>query len=75
MDFLELTKDILPCVLSIVATLVAFIKGRTKTIKSVEEIKEAADKRYARYVEKQCKKNKIDNVLIETSNNNEEIEV
>lgn len=67
MEVVELIIEVAPMVLSILATIVAFIKGKTKTTKSVEEIKAEADKRYAAYVEKQCKKNKIENVHITTS--------
>lgn len=64
MEIVELIKDCLPYALSIFATIVAFVKGKTKTTKSVEQIKAEADKRYAAYVEKQCRKNKIENVQI-----------
>lgn len=74
MLYVELIKECLPYVLSILATIVAFMKGKTKKTKSAEEIKAKADKKYTAYVEKQCKKNKIENVLIETSEN-KEIEV
>lgn len=66
MDIVDLIKECLPYVLSILATIVAFVKGKTKTTKTVDEIKAEADKRYAAYVEKQCKKNKIENVSVET---------
>ena len=71
MEIVELIKECLPYVLSIFATIVAFMKGKTKKTKSAEEIKAKADKKYTAYVEKQCKKNKIENVLIETSENKE----
>lgn len=74
MEVVELIKECLPYVLSILATVVAFMKGKTKKTKSAEEIKAKADKKYTVYVEKQCKKNKIENVLIETSED-KEIEV
>ena len=74
MEVFDLIKECLPYVLSIFATIVAFMKGKTKKTKSVDDIKAAADKKYAAYVEKQCKKNKIENVLIETTKN-EEVEV
>ena len=74
MEYLGLVGECLPYALSIFATIVAFMKGKTKTTMSVEDIKAKADKKYTAYVEKQCKKNKIDNVLIETSDN-KEIEV
>ena len=64
MEVVELIIEVAPMVLSVLATIVAFIKGKTKTPKSVEEIKAEADKRYAAYVEKQCKKNKIENVQV-----------
>lgn len=64
MEIVELIIEISPMILSVLATIVAFIKGKTKITKSVEEIKAEADKRYAAYVEKQCKKNKIENVQI-----------
>ena len=64
MEIVELIIEIAPMILSVLATIVAFIKGKTKITKSVEEIKAEADKRYAAYVEKQCKKNKIENVQI-----------
>lgn len=67
MEIVNLIIEVAPMILSILATIVAFIKGKTKTTKSVEEIKAEADKRYAAYVEKQCKKNKIENVQITTS--------
>ena len=67
MEVVNLIVEVAPMILSILATIVAFIKGKTKTTKSVEEIKAEADKRYAAYVEKQCKKNKIENVQITTS--------
>ena len=67
MEIVELIIEVAPMFLSILATIVAFIKGKTKTTKSVEEIKAEADKRYAAYVEKQCKKNKIENVQITSS--------
>ena len=66
MEIVELIIEVAPMFLSILATIVAFIKGKTKTTKSVEEIKAEADKLYAAYVEKQCKKNKIENVSVET---------
>ena len=68
MDYLNLIGECLPYALSIFATIVAFMKGKTKTTKTAEEIKAKADKKYTADVEKQCKKNKIENVLIETSN-------
>ena len=68
MEYFELIKECLPYALSIFATIVAFMKGKTKKTKSLEEIKATADKKYTRYVDKQCKKNKINNVLIEPSN-------
>lgn len=71
MEIVELIIEVAPMVLSILATIVAFIKGKTKTTKSVEEIKAEADKRYAAYVEKQCKKNKIENVSVETTKQEE----
>lgn len=64
MEIINLIIEVAPMVLSVLATIVAFIKGKTKTTKSVEEIKAEADKRYAAYVEKQCKKNKIENVQV-----------
>ena len=67
MEIVNLIIEVAPMILSILATIVAFIKGKTKTTKSVEQIKAEADKRYAAYVEKQCKKNKIENVQITTS--------
>ena len=66
MEIVELIIEVAPMILSVLATIVAFIKGKTKSTKSVEEIKAEADKRYAAYVEKQCKKNKIENVSVET---------
>ena len=74
MEIVELVLEVAPLALSALATIVAFVKGKTKKTKSVEEIKATADKKYSAYVEKQCKKNKIENVLIETSEN-KEIEV
>jgi len=71
MEYVELIKECLPYALSIFATIVAFMRGKTKKTKSVDDIKAEADKKYAAYVEKQCKKNKIENVLIETSENKE----
>ena len=71
MEIVELIIEVAPMFLSILATIVAFIKGKTKTTKSVEEIKAEADKRYAAYVEKQCKKNKIENVSVETTKQEE----
>ncbi|MBE7076819.1 MAG: hypothetical protein E7374_02880 [Clostridiales bacterium] len=73
MEIVDLVKECLPYVFSILATIVAFIKGKPKKTKSVEEIKATADKKYHAYVEKQLKKNKIENVLIETTD--EEVEV
>ncbi len=67
MEIVELIIEVAPVVLSILATIVAFIKGKTKITKSVEEIKAEADKLYAAYVEKQCKKNGIQNVQITSS--------
>lgn len=66
MEVVELIIEVVPLGLSILATVVAFIKGKTKTTKSVEEIKAEADKKYQAFVEKQCKKNKIENVSVET---------
>lgn len=67
MEIVELIKECLPYVLSIFATIVAFMKGKTKKTKSTEDIKAdikaKADKKYTAYVEKQLKKNKIENVL------------
>lgn len=74
MEIVELIKECLPYALSIFATIVAFVKGKTKKTKSVDEIKAAADKKYFKYIDKQCKKNKISNVSVET-NKNEEVEV
>ncbi len=71
MEVVELIKECLPYVLSIFATIVAFMKGRTKKTKSVEQIKAEADKKYSAYVEKQCKKNKIANVSVETTKTEE----
>lgn len=71
MEIVESIIEVSPMVLSILATIVAFIKGKTKTTKSVEEIKAEADKRYTAYVEKQCKKNKIENVSVETTKQEE----
>lgn len=73
MEFIELIRECLPYALSIFATIVAFVKGKTKTFKSVDEIKAIADKKYYAYVEKQCKKNKIENVLIEPSDKDVEV--
>jgi len=67
MEVIELVKECLPSALSIIAIVVAFIRGKVKTPKSVEQIKAEADKRYIAYVEKQCKKNKIQNVSVETT--------
>ena len=67
MEIVEQIIEVVPMVLSILATIVAFIKGKTKSTKSVEEIKAEADKRYTAYVEKQCKKNGIENVQITSS--------
>ena len=64
MEIVELILEVAPMGLSLLATIVAFVKGKTKSTKSVEEIKSEADKRYTAYVEKQCKKNGIDNVQI-----------
>ena len=66
MEVVELISQIVPTILSVLATIVAFVKGRTKKTKSVEEIKATADKKYSAYVEKQCKKNNIENVSVET---------
>lgn len=66
MEVVELIIEVVPLGLSILATVVAFFKGKTKTTKSVEEIKAEADKKYQAFVEKQCKKNKIENVSVET---------
>ena len=72
MEVVELIKECLPYALSILATIVAFVKkGGTKRTKSVEEIKAEADKRYTAYVEKQCKKNKINDVVVETETKKE----
>lgn len=44
-------------------------QAKTKSTEDIKaDIKAKADKKYTAYVEKQLKKNKIDNVLIETSN-------
>jgi len=74
MEIVELVTELAPIVLSLFATIVAFMKGKTKKTKSVDEIKAAADKKYFKYIDKQCKKNKIANVSVET-NKNEEVEV
>ena len=74
MEVVELITQIVPTILSVLATIVAFVKGRTKKSQSIEQIKAKADELYRAYVEKRCKRNKIDNVLIKTSND-EEIEV
>lgn len=74
MEVVELISQIVPTILSVLATIVAFVKGRTKKSQSIEQIKAKADEKYRAYVEKHCKRNKIDNVLIKTSND-EEIEV
>ena len=66
MEIINLIIEVAPMFLSILATIVAFIKGKTKTTKTVDEIKAEADKIYTAYVEKQCKKNKIENVSVET---------
>ena len=66
MEIVELVLEVAPLALSALATIVAFVKGRTKKTKSVEEIKATADKKYSAYVEKQCKKNNIENVSVET---------
>ena len=67
MEIFDLIIEVAPMILSVLATIVAFIKGKTKSSKSVEEIKAEADKRYTAYVEKQCKKNGIQNVQITSS--------
>lgn len=67
MEVVNLIVEVAPMILSVLATIVAFIKGKTKSTKSVEEIKAEADKRYTAYVEKQCKKNGIANVQITSS--------
>ena len=67
MEIVDLIIDVGPMILSVLATIVAFLKGKTKSSKSVEEIKAEADKRYTAYVEKQCKKNGIQNVQITSS--------
>lgn len=74
METVELILEVAPLALSALATVVAFVKGKTKKTKSVDEIKAAADKKYFKYIDKQCKKNKIANVSVET-NKNEEVEV
>lgn len=66
MQIVELCLEIAPLVLSTLATIVAFVKGRTKKTKSVEEIKATADKKYTAYVEKQCKKNNIEDISVIT---------
>lgn len=67
MEVIELITEAGPLVLSALATIVAFVKGKRKPMKSVEEIKAKADKKYYAYVEKQFKKNKIENVSLETA--------
>lgn len=66
MEIVELIIEVVPLILSALATIVAFVKGKTKTTKTVDEIKAEADKIYTSYVEKQCKKNRIKNVSVET---------
>lgn len=70
--YIEILKELgvyLLC--GLVSFIAAKLGNKTKKTKSVEEIKATADKKYSAYVEKQCKKNKIENVLIETSDNKE----
>ena len=74
--YVEILKELgvyLLC--AVVSFISAKIGSKTKQAKtkSVEEIKAKADKKYTAYVEKQCKKNKIDNVLIKSSD--DEVEV
>lgn len=71
MDVFELIKDCLPYAMSIFATIVAFLKKGRPT-KTVDEIKAVADKKYSAYVAKQCKKNHIQNVAVETNQEKKE---
>lgn len=71
MEIVELITNCLPCALSIFSLVIAFLrKGRLP--KSVEEIKAVADKKYSAYVAKQCKKNHIQNVAVETNQEKKE---
>ena len=74
MEVLELIDSLAPHVMSILALIVAFVKGKTKKTKSADEIKAKADKKYSAYVEKQYKKNGLGDVLV-TTNKNDEVEV
>lgn len=73
--YIEILKELgayLIC--AIVGFIGAKLGNKTKKTKSVDQIKAEADKKYFKYIDKQCKKNKIANVSVET-NKNEEVEV
>lgn len=70
--YVEILKELgVYLICALVSFIGAKLGNKTKKTKSVEDIKATADKKYHAYVEKQCKKNKIENVLIETSENKE----
>lgn len=76
--YVEILKELGAYLLcAVVAFISAKIGSKTKQAKTLSaedkkaklaSIKEKADKKYNCYVDKQLKKNKIENVLIETSN-------
>ena len=66
MEYLELITELLPMVLSILATVFAFKKGK-KTL-TVEEIEEQAEKKKQIYIAKKMRK-------VKTPSKVEEVEV
>ena len=60
MEIEQITTLVSSAVGTILAIISLIVNKNPKTIKSAQEIKEAADKKAQKYFEKQCKKNKIE---------------
>ena len=74
MEYIELIMELMPCILSIVATITAFKKGKTTMTK--DEIETKAEKIKQKMIKKLEKKNhipsKVETVVIETTENTNE---
>lgn len=59
MDILQLASDLLPSILSIIACLVAFFKGRGVSTLTADQIEAKAEAKKQKLITKLNKKNKI----------------
>ena len=69
MEIIELIKEILPSVLSILACFIAFFKGQ-KIKLTAEEIEQKEEAKKQKRIQKQYKKNKITPIETETKVDN-----